>query len=177
MSVNLVVGCGYLGLRVARRWQDAGQRVVAITRSAERAEELHHQGIEPLVADVTRTETLGNLPVAKTVLYCVGYDRHAKDSRWDIQVEGLRNVLDALSMATGRILYVSSTGVYGNAGGDWVNEESPCRPAARRERLCSQPRRLSAAIHWAIERLSSDWQGCMVLAGFLAWQIWWPAGP
>jgi nucleoside-diphosphate-sugar epimerase len=129
MSVKLVVGCGYLGLHVARQWQEAGHRVVAITRSAERAEDLRCLGIEPLVADITRPETLAQLPVAKTVLYCVGYDRHGVGSRWDIQVQGLRNVLDALSAATERILYISSTSVYGNAGGDWVHEESPCRPA------------------------------------------------
>jgi nucleoside-diphosphate-sugar epimerase len=63
------------------------------------------------------------------VLYCVGYDRQGKGSRWDIQVQGLRNVLNALSPATERFLYISSTGVYGNAGGDWVHEGSPCRPA------------------------------------------------
>ena len=48
---HLILGCGYLGRVVARRWLAAGHRVAALTRS--RADELRSLGIEPVVGDVT----------------------------------------------------------------------------------------------------------------------------
>lgn len=68
------------------------------------------------------------LPAAETVLYAIGYDRHAAASRWEVQVEGLRAVLAALPPETGRLVYVSTTGVYGQTASGWVDEDSPCRP-------------------------------------------------
>ena len=40
----------------------------------------------------------------------------------------MRNVLAALPSATGRFIYISTTGVYGDAGGDWIDEETPPDP-------------------------------------------------
>lgn len=125
---KLVVGCGYLGGRVARRWLSAGQTVYAVTRSAEHAEELRHEGLRAIVADVTRPETLQGLPEVETVFYAVGYDPHSGVSRRAVYVDGLRNVLDGLPDRTARVIFTSSTGVYGHAEGDWVDEDSPCRP-------------------------------------------------
>jgi nucleoside-diphosphate-sugar epimerase len=123
-----IFGCGYLGSRVARRWLNAGGPVFVVTRSVHRAEELEQEGFRAIVADVTQPQTLVGLPAAETVLYAVGYDRRSGVSRQQLYVDGLRNVLAALSPQTGRILYVSSTGVYGSAAGAWVDEDSPCRP-------------------------------------------------
>ena len=68
---KLIVGCGYLGRRVAKHWLEAGQAVVGVTRSPARAEELKQQGIEGVVADITRPQTLKVLPQAETVLFAV----------------------------------------------------------------------------------------------------------
>ncbi|HEY8504651.1 MAG TPA: SDR family oxidoreductase [Gemmataceae bacterium] len=123
---KLVVGCGYLGRRVAGLWQARGDRVFALTRG--RAEELRHAGLEPIVADVTRPETLHALPRVRTVLYAVGMDRSSGRSVRDVYVGGLANVLDALPPPE-RFLYVSSTGVYGQDDGSEVDESSPTDPA------------------------------------------------
>jgi len=125
---RLIFGCGYLGARVARRWRDAGATVHVVTRSPERARQLTSEGFEPLVADVTRPETLGNLPAAETVLFAVGYDRTAGASIETVYAGGVKNVLVALPADTGQFLYISTTGVYGWAGGDWVDELTPPRP-------------------------------------------------
>lgn len=134
-EARLVVGCGYLGHRVARRWQVEGRTVFATTRSPNRAGQFEAEGLRPLVADVTRPETLAALPAAGTVLYAVGYDRHGALARNRVQVEGLRAVLDALPDSTGKIVYVSTTGVYGEADSDWVDEDSPCRPTREAGRI------------------------------------------
>jgi nucleoside-diphosphate-sugar epimerase len=125
---KLIVGCGYLGGRVARRWLAAGETVYAVTRSAEHAGVLSRDGVRPIVADVTRPETLQRLPPAETVLYSVAYDPRSQATRDEVYAGGLRAVLDALPATTGRVLLTSSTGVYGPAAGDWVDEDSPCRP-------------------------------------------------
>lgn len=129
MATRLIFGCGYLGRRVAERWLAAGDRVVAVTRSSSTAKEFSAAGIEPIVADVTLPETLTGLPMAKTLLFAVGYDRSAKPSIHEVYAEGFARVLKAISPETGRVLYISTTGVYGNADGDWVDEQTPANPS------------------------------------------------
>lgn len=125
---KLIVGCGYLGRRVARRWVADSFSVAAVTRRPEGARELHQLGVSPIVADVTRPETFPALPAVDTLLYAVGYDRSSGASRRAVYVDGLRTVLDAANDETGRVLFVSSTGVYGQSDGSVVDEDSTCRP-------------------------------------------------
>lgn len=129
---KVIIGCGYLGARVARRWLAAGDRVWAVTRSASRAAELRQQGIEPLVADITAPDTLAALAALDnpmdSVLYAVGFDRRSNKSRQQVYVDGLRNALANLPTDIARFLYISTTGVYGNHDGQWVNEETSCEP-------------------------------------------------
>jgi nucleoside-diphosphate-sugar epimerase len=132
---KLIFGCGYLGERVGRRWIDCGERPVAVTRSADRAEQLARRGFQPLIADVTRPESLADLPAAETVLYAVAYDRSGGLSRAEVQINGLRAVLDALPKPPTRFIYVSSTAVYGNCEGAWVDENTPCRPDRENGRI------------------------------------------
>ena len=46
----------------------------------------------------------------------------------EVYVDGLQNVLDRLPASVRRFVYASSTGVYGQTGGEWVDEESPTEP-------------------------------------------------
>ena len=125
---KLIAGCGYLGGRVARRWQAAGEIVFALTRTEQQAGQLRKAGLDPIVADVTDRASLAGLPEADTVLYAVGYDPRGTASRREVYAGGLEAVLDALPAEPGRIILISSTGVYGPAGGQWVDEDTPCRP-------------------------------------------------
>lgn len=125
MDPCLIIGCGYLGRRVAARWLAQGRRVSAITR--RHGDDLRSLGIEPIVADVLDAGSIPRLPPAATILYAVGFDRAAGASLRSVYVDGLRNVLAKLAPG-GRFIYVSSTGVYGDAGGDWVDETTPPNP-------------------------------------------------
>jgi nucleoside-diphosphate-sugar epimerase len=62
------------------------------------------------------------------VLYAVGFDRRSNASRRAGGVEGLRTVLARLPTDIARLIYISTTGVYGQHHGDWVNEETSCEP-------------------------------------------------
>jgi nucleoside-diphosphate-sugar epimerase len=139
---KLIVGCGYLGIRVAQRWIADGSRVLAVTRAEAKASRLQSQGIEPIIADVMEPDTLCGLPSVNTVLFAVGHDRGLGYSLRDLYVRGLRNVLDHLATSVGRFLYISSTGVYGQADGSWVDEASPCEPTREGGRACWQAEQL-----------------------------------
>jgi nucleoside-diphosphate-sugar epimerase len=125
---KLIFGSGYLGGRVAQRWHKAGHEIVVVTRSRPRAEGFIHHGYGAIVADVTQPESLANLPTADTVLFAVGFDRTAGGTIDDVYAGGLHNVLGALPAETGRVIYISTTGVYGPAAGEWVDETTPPDP-------------------------------------------------
>jgi nucleoside-diphosphate-sugar epimerase len=128
---KLIFGCGYLGERVAKRWRAAGHDVVVVTRNPEKARRFENDGYGAIVADVTRAESLNNLPLAETVLFAVGYDRSAGGDGLPIQdvyAGGVKNVLAALRNDTGRFIYISTTGVYGPASGEWIDEATPPDP-------------------------------------------------
>ncbi len=133
---RLIVGCGYLGRRVAERWLAAGDEVYALTRSIDRAQELHALGIEPFIGDVTRAASLNQLPVVDSVLHAVGYDRFASPSKREVYVDGLQNVLTALQNRCRRFVQVSSTSVYAQCEGEVVDETSPCEPTEESGCIC-----------------------------------------
>src|SRR5688572_11770654 len=115
--MKLIVGCGYLGMRVARRWLAAEEPVAAVTRYARRAEEFRATGILPIIGEVTQPASLQQLATllgpGDTLLYAVGYDRSAGLAMEQVYVQGLQNVLAAIHPKIGRVIYISSTGVYG----------------------------------------------------------------
>src|SRR4051794_15099350 len=96
ISEILIIGCGYLGRRLAARCIAEGRRVFATTRSAERAEEFRAASLDPVLCDVTNPASLDRLPAVETVVHCVGLDRSANQSMRTVYVDGLRNVLACL---------------------------------------------------------------------------------
>ena len=134
---RLVVGCGYLGARVAERWRATGDRVFGVTRRRERADELAAAGVEPVVADVAGAgDWWSPLPPLATVFWAVGFDRAAGGSHRDVHVAGLGRLLDGLAGAVRepgrrppRVVFSSSTGVWGDEAGGVVDESTPPRPA------------------------------------------------
>jgi len=127
---KLIVGCGYLGRRVAQLWLAQGHRVFGTTRSQKRADELSRQGIEPVICDVLDRDSLRNIPLSPTVLYCVGFNRSAGPSMRELYVDGLRNFFSSTSWdrGPGKFIYISSTGVYGQCQGEEVDEAAPTEP-------------------------------------------------
>jgi len=152
---RLVVGCGYLGERVARRWVGAGFRVIATTRRETRAAELRERGITPAMVDVTAAEPcwanlFADAGVPETVFWGVGFDRTAGATHRDVHVDGLRRLLDALVAArpvgsTPRVILSSSTGVWGDEGGGMVDESTPPNPSREAGRVLIEAETLLAA--------------------------------
>ena len=148
---RLIIGCGYLGKRVASRWLAAGDTVYATTRSRAHADQFEAMGLHPLQGDVTAAADAANglptLPTVDTVLWAVGFDRTAPASYEDVHVTGLQRLLDRLP-GQPRFIFISSTGVWGDGSGGLVNETTPPTPAREAGRaLVAAEARLQAHRH------------------------------
>ena len=133
-AARFVVGGGYVGIRLARSWRDRGEKVFVTTRSPERAEHFAAEGLVPLVWDVTKPPEQ-ELPRVQTIVYAVGFDRSSDDLIHNVYAGGLRNLLQHCDPSS-RVIYISSTGVYGQADGAWLDENSPCQPTRDGGRAC-----------------------------------------
>lgn len=149
MTTRLIFGCGYLGRRVAEAWLQQGDRVYAVTRSAERAAQWAGEGLSPIVGDVARPAETWRLPQADTVLYAVGYDRSSTASIEEAYAGGMSRILAAIAPETRRVIYVSTTGVYGGADGGVVDEQTPPAPTRAGGAASLQAERLLAASPFA----------------------------
>ena len=124
----LIVGCGDIGLRVARlvagRW-----RVLALTSSPARIAELRAAGIRPLRGDLDDAASLARLAgLADAVLHLAPPPASGTiDPRTRRLVAAL-----ARSPRLSRIVYGSTSGVYGDRAGALTDETAPLRPATDR---------------------------------------------
>src|SRR5580704_1284332 len=123
---KLIIGCGYVGQRLAQRWCARGDHAFAVTRKQERAAEFTRQGWTPIVGDITGPQSI-DLPEVDVVVFAVGFDRGSGRTMSQVYVNGLANVLERLPVC-GRFIYVSSTSVYGQTEGQEVDEESETEP-------------------------------------------------
>ena len=125
----LIIGCGDVGLRVLRLL--AGRcRVYALTSSPERCAALWAAGATPLVGNLDDPATLSRLAgLADMVLHLAPPPTQGEaDTR-------TRHLLRCLAKAAPkRLVYVSTTGVYGDAGGARFDETRPVAPATARAR-------------------------------------------
>jgi nucleoside-diphosphate-sugar epimerase len=140
--VKLIIGCGYLGRRVASLWLGQGHTVRALTRG--RADELRALGIVPVVGDIREPLDVLTLEPAATVLYAVAPDRRTADAAAEqVWIEGLGYLTGAMREwpTPPRLLFVSSTGVYGHADGNEVDEQAVTDPRDESGRVLERAER------------------------------------
>lgn len=153
----LIIGCGDVGKRVAGSMMADGQPVTGVVRTPASADKLRDIGIEAIVADLDR-DPPPRLPVRGRGLFYFSPppDQGTQDPRMVRLLRGLRETGELPT----RVVYISTTGVYGDCGGDWVDESHPVQPGADRSR-----RRLHAentlrewgaecAVEWVILRVA-----------------------
>ena len=128
--VLLIVGCGDIGLRVARRLVGRW-RLIGLTSNAERRAELRAAGIEPLVGDLDRPATLARIAgLADAVLHLAP---PPAAGRTDLRTAHLLQAL-ARRGRVRRIVYASTSGVYGDCDGARIDETRSVRPQTDRAR-------------------------------------------
>ena len=122
----LVLGHGYTACALSARLLPDGWRIIGTTRSAEKAARLVAQGIEPLVWP---GDTLAPALAESTHLLCsIGADAGGDPvlQRHAVEIAAARGLKWAG--------YLSTTGVYGDHQGGWVDETTPLTPSTQRGR-------------------------------------------
>lgn len=115
----LVAGCGYVGIELGLRLAGAGHRVWGLRRSPD---ELPGP-IRPIPADLAEPASLGGLPAGlDAVVYTASADARGPESYRTAYVDGLENLRRALAPSAPRLVFVSSTAVYGDHRGGVVDE-------------------------------------------------------
>lgn len=130
----LVAGAGYVGAELARRLAAAGHEVLALRRSAPPAGAPAAPSLCWLAADLTSARALAALPLAgvEALAYLVAADAREDAAYRRAYVDGVATLLARLQGAgeLRRVVYASSTSVYAQDDGDWVDEASPAEPAS-----------------------------------------------
>ncbi len=132
MAHVLIAGAGYVGLALAEILISAGHRVTGLKRTPPVAD----RGLSWLAADVTRPETLAALPPDLDAVVCALSPGGRSEAAYrEIYIEGTGNLLAAIRPRRIPFLLVSSTGVYGQDRGQWVDEDTPPEPATATGRV------------------------------------------
>lgn len=131
MHRAIIIGCGYVGERVAGAERDRGREVLAVSRNPERIQLLREAGVEALAADLDQPSSLPELPLAGAIVYY--FAPPPPTGREDPRLGAFLGRLDARHTPEVLVL-ISTTGVYGDCGGDWVDESRPPAPVAERAR-------------------------------------------
>lgn len=128
----MILGCGYLGQRVARAALDAGAPVTGVVRSAESAAALRQAGIEARLLDLDQALPSADLPELRDaeLFYFAPPPRQGTD---ETRVGRLVAGFEQLGQPC-RVVYLSTTGVYGDCAGAWVDENRPADPRVDRAR-------------------------------------------
>src|SRR5690606_8323308 len=106
------------------------------------------QGWVPILADVIEPAGIAAAPAMDAMLYAVGFDRSAGVPKRRVSVDGFFGVLEAVSGRCPRVVAISSSSVYGQSGGEIVDERSPTEPVTESGQICLEA-----------EQVLWDWRG------------------
>lgn len=123
VQAALITGCGDIGLRVAQALRRAGGEVTAILRDPQKAAAARAAGANLRIEDLDRPQSAGDWPWLFWFAPPLAVGR--SDTR-------LRNWLAAQRGRIGRIVYISTSGVYGDCDGRWIDEDEPLKPQTDR---------------------------------------------
>lgn len=132
MTATVILGCGYIGRRLAHHSLAQGRTVLGVTRSAQSAAALRAEGIASLALDLASDldpDDLSAIPLAGAQVFHLAPPPEAGTQ--DLHT---RHLVAAFAQAgnPSRVVYISTTGVYGDCGGAWVDEDRPVHPQADR---------------------------------------------
>lgn len=140
----VVLGAGYVGGAVAELLGARGNEVWAVRRSVPEGSALDGPRVRGVVADVTTGAGFDELPEeADVVVYAVSPGERSEEAYQRAYPRGVARALEAFVRA--RFLLVSSTSVYGEAGGGWVDDDTPATPGAGPARAIVEAERLVLA--------------------------------
>lgn len=130
MARVLIAGCGYAGAALGALLDRDSHAVFGLRRRSG----VLPWGVRPIEADLVIPSTLRELPPQLDFVFFMAAPAGRDDALYRaLYVEGLRNLQGALAeqgQQPKRIFFTSSTSVYGQKDGEWVDETSPTEPAS-----------------------------------------------
>ncbi len=150
----LILGCGYVGEKLALACLAQGVQVIGTTRHQARALELKKLGIEAFVISSPAELSDAVLARCDAVLDSIPLSRDA-NGMFASQLQWLPQITAKCSKLKWAA-YLSTTGVYGDADGAWVDESWPCKPTSARgtERLLAEQAWLNSGLPAEVFRLA-----------------------
>jgi nucleoside-diphosphate-sugar epimerase len=140
-----ILGCGYVGCALARQLTP-DHEVVGVRRSDEGLAAVESTGAEAVQADLTDPESLEAVPDVDAVVFAASSGGRDAAAARRIYVEGQRAAIEEFAgreAPPDRYVYTSSTGVYGDHGGDWVDEETPLEPMTEKTEVLAAAERVA----------------------------------
>jgi nucleoside-diphosphate-sugar epimerase len=136
----LIIGCGDIGRRIAHIAQSKGESVRALVRTAQSRSELQNLKIDVIQADLDDEIEALDVDDVRIVYLAPPPRKGTHEIR-------MKHLLKALTGNPETFLYLSTTGVYGDCNGQWVDESRPAAPRADRamRRLDAEQQLISAA--------------------------------
>jgi nucleoside-diphosphate-sugar epimerase len=140
----LIAGCGDVGSRLARQLLAGGWSVHGLRRDCARLP----AGVLPVPGDVQQAACPAAWPSGRLdyLVYCLAATQHDESGYRAAYVQGLQHVLGWLAshgQRPRRLLFVSSTSVYGQSDGERVDETSPAEPTAFNGRILLEAERVA----------------------------------
>jgi nucleoside-diphosphate-sugar epimerase len=133
----VIAGLGFAGLAMAKVFREAGWDVLGLTRSEESAKELGKK-FATAACDISNRDSVEQLAGlgfrhAEAVVHCASSGRGGVGEYRAVYLEGSQHLLEVL--APKRFVFTSSTSVYAQTDGGWVNEESAAEPERETGRI------------------------------------------
>lgn len=123
----LIAGCGYLGQAIADLFSADGWEVEGWTMSADSAVKLSDKRYPVRAVDISGSDQVfAQKGDFDAVIHCASTRGGGVDLYRRVYLNGARNLLERFGRS--RIVFTSSTSVYGQTNGEWVTEESPAEP-------------------------------------------------
>lgn len=121
----LIVGCGYVGQHLAAQLSDAS--ISGLVKTHQTARELTQQGIDPLILDLDQPQSSATCGWQQIYYFAPPPKRGQQDTRISHFLQTLETARQKI-----RLVYLGTTGVYGDCGGKWVDETHPVTPKVDR---------------------------------------------
>ena len=143
-----ILGCGYVGLELARQL-GVDHEVVGVRRSDDGIAAIEATGATGVRADVTDEDDLTAVQDVDSLVFAASSGGRGAKAAERVYVDGLRTVIEAFGTRASppdQLIYTSSTGVYGDHDGGWVDETTELSPTTDKTRVLAEAERMAREV-------------------------------
>lgn len=136
-----ILGCGYVGLELCRQLTTRGHDVWGVRRSPSGVDAVERAGGKAVQADLTDQASLDRIPDVDALVFAASSGGRGAEAAREIYVEAFGTVIDEFGSrdnSPDRLIYMSSTGVYGDHDGGWVDEQTPLDPTTAKTAVLAE---------------------------------------